>query len=246
MDAADNSTLQIQHQTKNEFSVDHENNFLVLPDGKTIVGCDGSDKKKLVVEDITLQNPREIATHSGFIKTLLFDSATQSLLVGDQSGHVKQYEKQKGSFTLLKDYGDVGVGSVLSSAQVGRFAVFGGTNGSLVVIDILWQRLCAGLLKSPFKLTTSLQVCHVEDSKVYLSVGGESPSYSLQTSECLDVTGLHYGEKRQSANLPEEADQAPTMISQKEKLTQSLYLQTKASESSLQIHMNETTGSSNF
>ena len=96
MDAADNSTLQIRHQTKNEFSVDYESNFLVLPDGKTIVGCDGSDKKKLVVEDITLQNPREIAIHSGFIETLLFDNATQSLLVGDQSGHVKQYEKQKG------------------------------------------------------------------------------------------------------------------------------------------------------
>ena len=111
MNAANGSTIKIRHQTQNRFWVYHENNFLVLLDEKTIVGPDGSNQEKLIIEDITLRNPRQIGAHGNWIYTVLFDILTQNLLVGDLNGHVMQYTMVNQSFTMVKDFGDVGLDS---------------------------------------------------------------------------------------------------------------------------------------
>ena len=78
------------------------------------------------MEDITKRNPKVITKNNSLIHTILFDSLTETLLVGDDNGHVKQYQmtykskffgllKNSDLFTLLKDYGDLGVGQVLES-----------------------------------------------------------------------------------------------------------------------------------
>ena len=92
VDALPNSIVKIRHEFKNYYYVVYENGFLALPDGKTVVGADASDKKKLMMQDITSKNPKQIGTHSGSIRTLLFDKPTETLLVGDYEGHVKQYK----------------------------------------------------------------------------------------------------------------------------------------------------------
>ena len=198
-----------------------------------------------MMEDITQGNPRQIGTHCDLIRTVLFNSLTQSLLVGDQNGQVKQYEKENQSFTMIKDYGDLGVGWVVSSTQVGGFAIFGGTDYSLVAIDISKRRVFPELLKSPFGLTYSLEVCEGVDSNVYLSLGGGLPDYSSDASDWLDVTLLYDNHKKDSPKLPEEMNQADVTLRKKDQIINSLNLKIKQLKSSLQKQADQNQGTSN-
>ena len=217
----------------------------MLPDAKTVIGVDYSDKYKLMIEDITQGNPRQIGTHRSWISTVLFDSLTQSLLVGDNKGHVKQYKKLNQSFTMVKDYGDVGLNSVLSSTIVGGFAVFGGDFYSLVAIDISEQRFCARLPKSPYLFTYSLQVCEGVGSDVFLSLGGTSPEYSSDATDFLDVTLLYKGQKKDSAKLFEEMNQADALLEKKDLLIKSLNLKIEKLKSFLQKQADNIKSKSN-
>ena len=244
VNAANHSTIKFRHETRNEFFVENENSFLVLPDAKTVVGADASDLKKLLIEDITQGNPRKIGTHGGTISTVLFDSLTQSLLVGDYKGHVKQYKKVNQSFTMVKDYGDVGVGVIVSSTQVGRFAIFGGNMSYLVAIDIFKQRVYAGLLKSPFEWTNSLQVCDGVGSNVSLSLGGNGLKYSFDRSDWLDVT-LLYNNSKHINEVYEKMNQADTLLKEKDEIINSLNLKIKQLESSLKKQADQNQGKNN-
>ena len=119
--------VRFTNQTKNQFFALFENNFLVLPDGKTIVGPDKNNQKTIITEDIITNKATIFGKHEGRIRTLLYDQVTQSLFAGDYCGRIKQYKRSSSThaFSLVKDYGDVGIYSVYSSAQVGRFALFG-------------------------------------------------------------------------------------------------------------------------
>ena len=245
INAGNKSTIKIRDQTRNQFFVRFENGFLVLPDAKTVVGADGSDREKLIVEDITQGNLRQIGRHGVLIYTVLFDNHTQSLLVGDYNGHVKQYKKVNQSFTMVKDYGNVGVGVVCSSTQVGRLGIFGGNNRSLIAIDIAEQRVCPGFLKSPFWWTYSLQVCEGAGSKVYLSQGGDDPDYSSDASDFLDVTLLYNSLKKDSPKVPKDINKAHAALREKDILINSLKLKIKQLESSLQKQVNKNEGKSN-
>lgn len=171
----------------------YEDSLLILPDGKTIVGVNGQNDKTLIIEDITTNKATTFGKHEFTIQTLLYHKVTRSLFAGDFTGHVKQYKQSRGDllFSLVKDYGDAGIGSLYSCAQVGGFGVFGGRHRSFVAIDILERRVCEGNLKSPFNCTYSLQVCHGLNQKVYLSLAGSLPSKSSTISDFLDVTELY-------------------------------------------------------
>ena len=253
VDALPYFSVEIIHETINEFKAFYGNGFLVLPDAKTVVGADASDPKKLMMEDINQGNPTEIGRHSSWILNVSFDSLTETLLVGDRSGHVKQYKKNQKSkffgllkdpvtFTLLKDYGDVGVGWVLSSALVGRFAIFGGINHCLVAIDISKKRLCTGVIKSPLKWNYSFEVCHGSDSNVYLCVGGCFPKYSSDVSDFLDVTRLYNGNKSHISQLPEEINQSKTNLDKKDETIDTLKLKIKQLRSELRKQKKQNKG----
>ena len=244
VNAANYSTVKIRHQTQNRFYVEFENSFLVLPDAKTVIGVDALDKIKLMIEDITRGNPRKIETFYGLISTVLFDSLTQSLLVGDEYGNVKQYKKVNGLFTMVKDYKDVGVGFVFSSTQVGQIAIFGGYNYSLVAIDILEKRVLPGLLNNSFKSTFSLQVCEGVGSDFYLSLGGSKPNYSSNASDFLDVT-LLYNRHKEINELYEKKNHARALLEEKDEIINSLNLKIKQLESSLQKQVKQNEGKNN-
>ena len=245
MNAANDSTIKIRNQTQNQFWLEFENQFLVLPDQKSVIGPDGSDPKKLMMEDITQGNPRQIGTHVSVIQTVLFDNQTQSLLVGDNKGDVKQSKMENGSFTKVKNYKKVCEGSIFSSTQVGRFAIFGGKGNSLVVIDISGQQVCPIDQKSPFFYTYSLQVCKGLGSNVYLSLGGRLCDYSLDTSDCLDVTLLNIDYNLNKTKLPKKVKQSNALIVEKDKFINYLSVKIKQLESSLEKQKKENTGMTN-
>ena len=256
VNAFDNFTIKIRHQSKKRFKVLSQSQFVVLPDGKTLVGADGLDSKKLVMDDITKGNPSKIGTHKGGIITLLFDSMTETLFVGDISGHVKQYKrsqksnffgllKDSDSFILLKDYGYVGVGRVLSSAQVSRLAIFGGNKNSLAAIDISKQQLCTGVIKSPFMSTNSLEVCRGADSNVYLSIGGSDPNYFSNVSDYLDVTQVYNGSEKKPRQVPEEINQLQKILDLKDESIKSLKIKIKKLEADLKKQKKQNQGTTN-
>ena len=202
VNAANYGTLKICHQTKNDFQMFYDNFFLVLPDGKTVVGPDGSDNNKLIMEDITQNNPRVIATHNDHTQTVLFDSLTESLLVGDLLGHVKQYKKENGSFTLLKDYGNVNVGQVKSSAQVGRFAIFGGEDNTLVAIDVKNQKILKRSVETAYEEIHNLQICLMNHHRIFLSVSGYDSDFSSELTDLFDVSSLAMNDPTTLKNFP--------------------------------------------
>ena len=196
--------VKCTNQTKNQFYAYNENNFLVLPDNKTIVGVHNKIAKTLIMEDITTNKASTFGNYEDRIYTLLYDEVTQSLFAGYLTGHVKQYKRDTttNAFSLVKDYGNVDIGMMFSSAQVGRFALFGGRKRALVAIDIHERRLC-NKIRSAFGFALSLRVCQGVDQKVYLSVGGGLPEYSSSVSDFLDVTRM-YDYKKESSVLDEK------------------------------------------
>ena len=188
LNASTGSTLNILNETKNKFLVSNENHFLVLPDAKTVVGSNGSDPKKLIMQDITLRNSTQIGAHSNSILTVIFNKLTQSLLVGDFDGHVKQYKKEKESFSLVKEYEELGAGHISLSAQAGRFAIFGGSNGSLIAIDTKNQKPVEGSVKTVYKEINSLQVCLMNNHEMFLSVSGNDLDFSPELSDIFDLS----------------------------------------------------------
>ena len=94
------------------------------------------------------------------------------------------------SLSLVKDYGDVGVWEANCSVQVKGFGLFGVSVHWVVVVDICGRCLCRGKIKSPFESTYSLQVCCGGNGRVYLSIGGAYPDYSMKVPDLLDVTDM--------------------------------------------------------
>ena len=185
--------VRYTYQTKNMFCALNENSFLILPDGKTIVGVHKKTEKTLTIEDIITNKASTFGNHEDRIYTLLYHEVTQSLFTGDYTGRIKQYKRGNSThaFNLVKDYGDVGIGQVLSSGQVGRFALFGGCNLALVAIEVLERWVYNKKIESPFINIFCLQVCHGVDQAVYLSIGGYKQSHFWRSSDFLDVTEVY-------------------------------------------------------
>ena len=120
----------------------------MLPDGKTIIGVDGSTSNALVAEDVTLKQPVKFARQKDVINTLLYDPETRSLFAGDLDHHVVQYQKglDESTFSIVKDYKDVDVGCVLSLSRVGGLLLVEGNNHEIVGIDIANKQVLKGHL----------------------------------------------------------------------------------------------------
>lgn len=186
LDSKPAAVVRLVHETKQTIKSRFERNFLVLPDGKTVIGP-GRSMKNLIAEDITLNKSSRIATHKNEINTVIFDEASSSLFVGDDTGHVLQYKKDKesGTFTFLKDYGNLGIGYIISSSVLQDLVFFGGFETSKIrVISIKEGGLLGGFVETAFKTVYSIQTCRVSYSKTVISVGGNKGSYC---SICSDV-----------------------------------------------------------
>ena len=221
--------LNVLYQTKNQFYAFYEKSFLVLPDSRTIVGLDAETGSTLVTEDIITNKSTTFGIHENFIYTLLYDKMTKSLFADDGRGYVIQYKKRSKNhpFCLVKNYGYLGIGSILSCAQVGGFAFFGGENYSIVAINIRERGLCEGFLKSPFWDSFSLQVCHGLDQKVYLSILGNDRSYSSDVFDFLDVTEVYKKQCTETSQDFPEANENLNISHSKNAMIESFILESE-------------------
>lgn len=144
------------------------------------------------MEDITLNNPTQVGLHSKRINTVLYDDHSSTLFAGGEDGKVVQYKKSEQSnvFTLVKDYKNVGLGYVFSSTKIGDFVAFGGSKGSVALIDISGRTKCKGSIKTGFGSIRSLTGCGFSTSKkALLSISGRNPEFSGECTDIYEVQG---------------------------------------------------------
>jgi hypothetical protein len=196
MSASPGATINHVHQSQKKYWVEFENNFLVLPDGKTVIGSEGGEYKNLICEDITKNDASAyslIATHGDDIDSVFYNAVSKSLFVGDQNKVVIEYEEKENnlSWRETKNYGNLGIGDIECFEQIGDILIFGGYDTySIRAIDTVKKVLLPGSLKTAIGCVYSLQKCELLDNKVYLSICGSFPNYSEQQTDIYDATDL--------------------------------------------------------
>ena len=188
IETTSDSPIDFEEQSKQRFCAFSPQNFLVLPDAKTIIGPDASNDKRLVSEDISTHEVTQLGHLSNVIRSVLFDAKTRSLFAADANGQLVQYEKSEedGSFTLAKDYGCIGMGQAYASVLVGDLALFGGSH-SVYAVRVSGRELLEGALETPFGQTLSLVTCRLSKSKVLLSVSGGYTSKLKSSTDIFEV-----------------------------------------------------------
>ena len=168
-----------------------------MSDQKTVIAADNANEGKvLVMEDLLNQNPEynplEFGQHKGKIQSLVLMEQLNVVIVGDDTKNLVQYRQSTcgGAWTMQKNYSNLGIGKIRSSTQIGHWAFFGGDNYTIRAVDVKSQEIIGMPQKTAIKTIFGLEVFSCSESQHYLSVSGESPSYTETQTDIFDVSGL--------------------------------------------------------
>ena len=173
----------------------YEKQFVVLDDAKHVIGVDGSDLTKLIIENPQNQKADKFGwsdSFFNFIASLLYDELTGFLYSGDTHSKLLQYKIDTASKTCqrLKDYGDLRIGKIYSCHRFLDFVFFGGSRSKIRVLDLSTGELLPGCLETAIEYIFSLHVCVKSHDEIYLAVSGSRPDYSEDKTDLFDVRGL--------------------------------------------------------
>ena len=170
----------------------NENNFEVLPDLRTIIGVNNSSWTSLYMEDITSNTNTSISfgSHSNYIYSVLYFEEFDILLVSNLDTTLTQYQRDSpaSNWKVVNSYGNLSIGSICSSARIGHFAIFGGSNYCVRVVDVVKRQILGSVFKTAISTIHTLQPCLT--SRLLLFVGGTGPNYSGTTSDIVDLTAF--------------------------------------------------------
>ena len=174
--------------------------FQILNDQKTLIGIGNIGyfmSSEIVIEDITNTDPNYVPVkfiiEGGETNTILIDEDRNCMFFGNNDGIVVQYSIDiKGySRKIIKNYGDLGIGWIISSLRIGNIAVFGGNNSSLAFINIDSRQHLGNVSDLAMKWISSIELCTVKnksDVKLLLTVGGSRYDYSGSKTDVIDIT----------------------------------------------------------
>jgi hypothetical protein len=197
MEADVGETVDSLNRSKGKYRVEYESNLAILADGKTFIGV-RNDQTTLFMEDIvTGKTFGKIGKHWSDISCLIFIEESNMLLVGDSYRMIQYRLNQNKIWSKIKDYGEIGIGGVISCTRIMNLVIFGGTDSSLRVIDYEKRRVIGDVYKTAIRCISSLSICE-RPNQVVLSVNGVFPFYSDTRSDILDITELvkEYGMKK--------------------------------------------------
>ena len=187
-----NATVSPDRKSKSQFAALHENCFLLSDDGRHLIAPDASQTSRILVEDLRTGSWFRLGENPGAIYTLFFDWDSRTLLARDRNGHLVEYEldlkKRKGRAT--KKHGDLEIGGILSYSVSMGFVLFGGGSKKVRVYYLPSQKMLQGDMETSIRYVLSLQVCVVDESRVYLAVLGAMTDYSLTRSDLYDLGDL--------------------------------------------------------
>lgn len=204
MEAKNYSNLKPEFVSNMEYYSSTDNDFYVLKDEKTILGINKNNTRTIIREDIT-DHSKPIFTYKetkSNIYTLSLNEEADSLVVGEENkleGRVIQYELKSGK--LVKDYGPVGIGSVISSKNYQNFFIFGGYKSSKIqIIDSIRKVVLQEPFETAIKIIDSLDFCilnpNAPDEQNVLAVAGRQSDYSAGKTDIFDITELIKDSKR--------------------------------------------------
>ena len=169
----------------------------MLSDQATIVGISSTDRKTIIKKSI-IDRSVPVVTYAynfDYVYTLAVDEPSNVLFAGSYnqgSSQVVQYDLSTGQ--VLKNYGQVGICRVLSSARVGNLWLFGGFTSKITVIDSAKRRVVHEPVTTAISRIFSMTVCSLQNgkrnSKTLLFVVGRYPDYSDAKTDVLDISGL--------------------------------------------------------
>ena len=192
MRQASNKTVSPDRETKSLFGVQYETSFVLSDDGRHVIAPDASDGSRILVEDLSSGSCFGFGGNERAILTVFLDEDTQTLLAGDAEGHLIEYDLDlhKGEGRLAKRYGDLGVGQVWASSGGTALVFFGGETGKVIVYDSAIRKVLPGVIDTAIGSIFSLQVCVVDESRVYIAVAGENYKYSSAESDLYELSDL--------------------------------------------------------
>ena len=194
MQARNGSIIFPKYQSANKYSLWLENNLAVLPDEKTVIGYN-KEFKQLLEENLTeTQSSIVIDCYNLPTLTVLFNKELNILLVGYTDGTVIQYSKEfKWSWKKQIQYGNIKIGKIYSSDQLGWIAVMGGNRQNrenLRMINLKERKVLQSRNKASFEMVFSLCFGVSCEKQILLSVGGRNPDYLNDKTNVFDVTLL--------------------------------------------------------
>ena len=119
------------------------------------------------------------------------------LLVGFLNGKVIEYnEDANGNWKMEKDYGDLGIGSVISNDFLGHIAVFGGRLKknkkmfNMRFIDMKNKVLIGLPFETAIGDINSFSLGVISENQIVLALSGINCNYSHKKTDLFDVTDL--------------------------------------------------------
>ena len=132
--------------------------------------------------------------HLNPILTILIMESLNCLFAGDKSGRLIQYSLETDSGRVQKDYGNLGIGQIISSAKFKNLAVFGGNNGKIILINGAAKEVLIPSVKVTNIEIKSLEFCHLKNSlsKLLLVINGINPENWKYTmlNDLLNITDI--------------------------------------------------------
>lgn len=141
----------------------------------------GKQPCSLLLENIVDTNPHHssfgFGNHSQRIRSIVINEDLQTLVVGDFSGTVIQYDLCNGrsSLKVIRHYGNIGIGRILSSTRINNFVIFGGDSFCFRVIDTAKRMMVTSSIRTSVECITSLTICRKSNEDVFLCVVGSFP-----------------------------------------------------------------------
>ena len=212
------------HKSKLKYFAVLENSFLVLPDGKTIIGVEYGDKfnNSLVMEDITDSKDSflRFGNHRKSIYAVLFVKETNSLFSGDENGDLFEYKLDKNrNVSLVKHYGNIGIGTINSGVYLGSVLILGGNKSLIRVLDMGKKVLVGKPFKTAVEFNHSLRLCKTEDSRVLFITSGILYNYTNFTGDIFDASELfsYYSVDTEVLDLESSDEETETISNEPKK-----------------------------
>ena len=189
-EALDGESVAPELRTQATYCIEGENGFAVLSDKDTIIAPLSANNRILCAEKMSDQNnPKLIREHGHSILTIIAIEEHSCVLVGDEEGRLVQYQLGDSSWKDFFEYGNLGIGWVNASAQLGDLVVLGGTYWHFSVIDVAKKSRVRNNFTNAIRWIDSLQMCKVGSSMI-LSICGELGNFSGSCPDLINLTTL--------------------------------------------------------
>lgn len=185
--------VNFEHKSKSIFFCQFDQGFKIFPDQKRILGVEYKKFNSLLVEDITIENSSySFGLHSNWINTIIPNNNFSQLLIGDQDGYMIQYiwDQVNEKYILSKDFGNLGIGSILTGVCFKNFTILGGSKSFLGIIDTKNNKILKGLYQVSVQTIYSIRIGEYtqnESKNFRMIIVGNSQDYSKSLTDIFTI-----------------------------------------------------------